>query len=180
VTSLQHATINEAQIQSRANLHPDREHGDERFPCLPAPNAEGVRFHGDQVATFLPLEGSARNGLRDGIKLHRRVIALSAAGQLPNMLPDKAAQRSCARADRGVNFSAALSPFASSGRLQVSVDLSDELCSRRSGKASASFATDLQTPRPILLIGLVEPGFQLTSKSSGMKRRTPSGARCIA
>src|SRR5258708_29401672 len=76
VTSLQHATVSEAQIKAVANLQYQIENtGLKTFRVFIPTNAEGVRFQGDQVADFLAVAGSFTNGLQEWeIKLHRRVI----------------------------------------------------------------------------------------------------------
>ena len=53
VTSLQHATVNEAQVKVAANLQYQIENtGLKSFRVLLPTNAEGVRFQGDQVGGF--------------------------------------------------------------------------------------------------------------------------------
>ncbi len=76
VTSLQHATVNEAQVKVAANLQYQIENtGLKSFRVFIPTNAEGVVFHGDQVADFLAVDGTGTNGLQAWeIKLHRRVI----------------------------------------------------------------------------------------------------------
>src|SRR5437879_13373947 len=76
VTSLQHATVNEAQLKVVANLQYQIENtGLKAFHVYIPTNAENVRFQGDQVADFLPLAGVATNGLQPwAIKPHGRAI----------------------------------------------------------------------------------------------------------
>jgi len=76
LTSLEHATINEAQVKIIANLQYQIENTGLKSLRLFIPtNAEGVRFQGDQVADFLQIPGSITHGLQAWeVKLHRRVI----------------------------------------------------------------------------------------------------------
>src|SRR5439155_18640402 len=93
VTSLQHATISEAQVKVIANLQYQIENtGLKAFRVFVPTNAEGVRFQGDQVSDFLSVPGAVTNGLQEWeVKLHRRVIGsylLQAAYQ--TLVPEKA------------------------------------------------------------------------------------------
>ena len=103
VTSLQHATINEAQVKVTANLQYQIENtGLKTFRVLVPTNAESVRFQGEQVADFLPVAGAVTNGLQEWeVKLHRRVIGqylLQVTYQTP--MPDQAAETAARRAGR--------------------------------------------------------------------------------
>jgi hypothetical protein len=126
VTSLQNATIAEAQVKVAANLQYQIENtGVKSFRVLVPTNAESVRFQGDQVADFLPVPGSATNGLQAWeIKLHRRVIGsylLQASWQ--TTLPEKAAEfrlRGLEALD--INLQRGFVTVQAAGRLQVRVD----------------------------------------------------------
>jgi hypothetical protein len=76
VTSLQHATISEAQVKVAANLQYQIENtGLKAFRVFIPSDAEGVNFKGEQVASFSAVENAATNGLQQWeVKLHRRVI----------------------------------------------------------------------------------------------------------
>src|SRR6185369_12993755 len=76
VTSLQHATVSEAQVKVAANLQYQIENtGLKAFRVLIPLNAEGVNFSGEQVAGFAAVENSVTNGSQQWeVKLHRRVI----------------------------------------------------------------------------------------------------------
>src|SRR5207245_8530708 len=66
VTSLQHATVNEAQVKIVANLQYQIENtGLKAFRVFLPTNAESVRFQGDQVADFLRVAGSATSALQE-------------------------------------------------------------------------------------------------------------------
>ena len=88
VTSLQHATVSEAQVKIIANLQYQIENtGLKTFQVFIPTNAEGVHFQGEQISDFLPVAGVSTNGLQEWeIKLHRRVIGaylLQATFQIP-------------------------------------------------------------------------------------------------
>ena len=73
VTSLQHATISEAQVKVLANLQYQIENtGLKAFRVFVPTNAEGVRFQGEQVSDFLPVPGAVT---------FTAVIAAAFAGQ---------------------------------------------------------------------------------------------------
>src|SRR5437016_10435667 len=76
VTSLQNATVNEAQVKIAANLQYQIENtGLKAFHVLIPTNATGVNFAGDQVAGFQQSTNAAANGLQEWeINLQRRVI----------------------------------------------------------------------------------------------------------
>ena len=58
VTSLQHATVSEAQVKVAANLQYQIENtGLKAFRVFIPTNAEGVHFQGEQVAGFSIVEG---------------------------------------------------------------------------------------------------------------------------
>jgi hypothetical protein len=126
VTSLQHATVNEAQIKVVANLQYQIENtGLKAFRVFIPINAEGVRFQGDQVADFLQVPGVITNGLQQWeVKLHRRVIGpylLQATYQ--TLMPDQAPEtllRGVQAAE--VNLQRGFVTVQSGGRLQVRVD----------------------------------------------------------
>ena len=126
VTSLQHATVNEALVKVAANLQYQIENtGLNAFRVFVPTNAEGLRFQGEQVADFLRVAGAVTNGLQEWeVKLHRRVIGsylLQATYQTP--MPDKAAEtvlRGLQAAD--VNLQRGFVTVQAGGRLQVRID----------------------------------------------------------
>ena len=100
VTSLQHATVNEALVKVAANLQYQIENtGLKAFHVFVPTNAESVRFQGEQVADFLPVAGAVTNGMQEWeVKLHRRVIGaylLQATYQTP--MPEQATRDRPAR-----------------------------------------------------------------------------------
>ena len=126
VTSLQHATVTEAQVKVAANLQYQIENtGLRSFRVLIPTNAEAVRFHGEQVADFLAVVGAVTNGLQAWeVKLQRRVIGASALRvtyQAP--IPEAASElvlRGLQAAD--VNLQRGFVTVQSGGRLQVHID----------------------------------------------------------
>ena len=166
VTSLQHATVNEALVKVAANLQYQIENtGLKAFHVLVPTNAEGVRFQGEQVADFLPVAGAVTNGLQEWeVKLQRRVIGsylLQVTYQTP--MPEHAAEtvlRGLQAAD--VNLQRGFVTVQAGGRLQVRID----------APPAALQATEWQSiPRPLqqnlpaaaanFAYRLVEPAFQL-------------------
>src|SRR4030095_7210779 len=73
VTSLQHATVGEAQVKIAANLQYQIENtGLKVFHVSLPVEAENVRFQGDQVADFLAVPKAVKAGLQTWeVKLHR-------------------------------------------------------------------------------------------------------------
>ena len=126
VTSLQHATVNEALVKVAANLQYQIENtGLKAFHVFIPTNAESVRFQGDQVADFLPVPGAVTNGLQEWeVKLHRRVIGsylLQATYQ--TLMPERATEtvlRGLQAAD--VNLQRGFVTVQTGGRLQVRID----------------------------------------------------------
>ena len=126
VTSLQHATVNEALVKIAANLQYQIENtGLKAFRVFVPTNAESLRFQGEQVADFLPVAGAITNGLQQWeVKLHRRVIGsylLQATYQTP--VPERASEtvlRGLQAAD--VNLQRGFVTVQAGGRLQVRID----------------------------------------------------------
>jgi len=130
VSSLQHATISEAQVKVAANLQYQIENtGLKAFRVFLPTNAEAVRFQGEQLADFIALPGTITNGLQAWqIRLHRRVIGsylLQAGFQIA--LPEKNSEfvlRGVQAAD--VNLQRGFVNIQSGGRLQVRIDSTPE------------------------------------------------------
>ena len=126
VTSLQHATVNEAQVKVVANLQYQIENtGLKAFRVFLPTNAASVRFQGEQVSDFLPLGGSVTNGLQEWeVRLHRRVIGqflLQATYQ--TLLPDQASETTLRGVlAAGVNLQRGFVTVQSAGRVQLRVD----------------------------------------------------------
>jgi hypothetical protein len=169
VTSLQHATVNEAQVKVAANLQYQIENtGLKSFRVFIATNAEGVRFQGDQLADFLAVDGVVTNGLQAwDVKLHRRVIGpylLQVAYQIPN------GSQSGETILRGVlagevNLQRGFATVESAGRLQLRVDnLPDSLQPTEWQGIPRSLQKDMSTATANFAYRLVEPDFRLPLK----------------
>lgn len=126
VTSLQHATVGEAQVKVTANMQYQIENtGLKAFHVAVPTDAENVRFAGDQVADFLPVPNSEKGGLQTWeVKLHRRVIGqylLQLTYQTP--VAANAAETSLRGVQvADVNLQRGFVTVQSGGRLQVRVD----------------------------------------------------------
>jgi hypothetical protein len=169
VTSLQHATVNEAQVKVAANLQYQIENtGLKSFRVFISTNAEGVVFQGDQVADFLAVDGAVTNGLQAWeIKLRRRVIGqyllqvsyqTHMAGQSGETI-----LRGVLAAD--VNLQRGFATVQSAGRLQVRVDnLPASLQPTEWQGIPRALQKDLSTESASFTYRLVEPDFQLPLK----------------
>jgi hypothetical protein len=169
VTSLQHATINEALVKIVANLQYQIENtGLKALHVYVPPNAEGVRFQGDQVADFMAVPGVVTNGLQQWeIKLHRRIIGsymLQATYQvaIPEMAT-AAVLRGVEAAD--VNLQRGFVTVQAAGRLQVSANaLPEALQPAEWQSIPRVLQQDLPTAVANLAYRLVEPVFNLPLK----------------
>lgn len=169
VTTLQHATVNEAQVKVAANLQYQIENtGLKSFHVLIPANAEGVTFQGDQVADFLAVDGAVTNGLQAWeIKLRRRVIGqylLQVNYQAP--LAGQSAEtvlRGVLAAD--VNLQRGFVTVQSTGRLQVRVDdLPASLQPTEWQGIPRTLQKDLPAIAANFAYRIVEPDFQLPLK----------------
>ena len=169
VTSLQHATVNEAQVKIAANLQYQIENtGLKAFHVLIPTNAEGVVFRGDQVADFLAVDGAVTNGLQSWeIKLQRRVIGqyLLQVNYQTHMADQsgEAVLRGALAAD--VNSQRGFVTVQSAGRLQVRVDnLPASLQPTEWQGIPRALQKDLPTESASFTYRLIEPDFQLPLK----------------
>jgi len=126
VTSLQHATVTEAQVKVAANLQYQIENTGLKALRVRVPtNAEGVRFRGDQVADFLVVTNTATNGVQTWeVKLHRRIIGkylLQATWQTPVASTATNAAVLGVQAE-DANLQRGFVTVQSGGRLQVRAD----------------------------------------------------------
>ncbi len=165
VTSLQHATVSEAQVKVAANLQYQIENtGLKALRVFIPTDAEGVNFKGEQIAGFAAMDNSVTNGLQQWeIKLHRRVIGeyvLQVNYQVPT--PSRAqgtVVRGLQAAD--VNLQRGFVTVQSDPRLQVTVD----------GAPSALQPTEWQSiPRAL------QQGLQATSANFAYRLVEPSFA----
>jgi hypothetical protein len=170
VTSLQHATVNEAQVKVAANLLYQIENtGLKAFRVFVPTNAErSVRFQGEQVSDFLPVEGSITNGMQEWeVKLHRRVIGqflLQATYQ--TLMPDQAPETSLRGVQAaGVNLQRGFVTVQSGGRLQVRVDAPPAALQPTEWQSiPRALQQDLKTVSANFAYRLVEPSFVLPLK----------------
>jgi len=169
VTSLQHATINEALVKVVANLQYQIENtGLKTLRVFIPTNAEGVHFQGEQLADFIPVAGTLTNGLQQWeIKLHRRIIGsylLQASYQVG--IPEKAGTavlRGVEATD--VNLQRGFVTVQAAGRLQVSTDtLPEALQPAEWQSIPRVLQQDLPTAVANLAYRLVEPAFNLPLK----------------
>jgi len=169
VTSLQHATVNEAQVKIAANLQYQIENtGLKAFHVMIPTNAEGVTFHGDQLADYLALDGTATNGLQTWeVKLHRRVIGqylLQVNYQIPVAgQAGEAIVRGVLAGD--VNLQRGFATVQAAGRLQVRVDdLPATLQPTEWQGIPHALMKDLSAASANFAYRLVEPDFHLPLK----------------
>jgi hypothetical protein len=169
VTSLQHATVSEAQIKVVANLQYHIENAGLKTLRVSIPtNADATRFTGELISDFLRVPGAVTNGLQQWeVKLQRRVLGqylLQVAYQL--LVPERATEAALrgVQAD-DVNLQRGFVTLQAGGRIQVSVDAAN----------AALQPTEWQSiPRPLqqnlpaaaadFAFRLVEPVFQLPLK----------------
>jgi hypothetical protein len=169
VTSLQQATVNEAQVKIAANLQYQIENaGLKSFRVFIPTNAEGVTFRGNQVADFLAIDGAVTNGLQMWeIKLDRRVIGqylLQVDYQTP------VAEQSGETILRGVqaadvDLQRGFATVQATGRLQVHVDnLPASLQPTEWQGIPRALQKDLPAESANFAYRLVEPDFVLPLK----------------
>jgi hypothetical protein len=169
VTSLQHATVNEAQMKVSVNLQYQIENtGLKAFRVWLPTNAESARFTGDQVSDFLQVAGSVTNGLQLWeVKLHRRVIGQYLLQvNYQTLMADQSAEttlRGVQAAD--VNLQRGFVTVQSGGRLQVRVDEPPAALQPTEWQSiPRALQQDLQTASANFAYRLVEPAFQLPLK----------------
>jgi hypothetical protein len=169
VTSLQHATVNEALVRVAANLQYQIENAGLKSLRVSLPtNAENVHFQGEQVADFQAVNGVATNGLQAWeIKLHRRVIGqylLQASYQTP--MPEQATDTTLrGLLAEGVNLQRGFVTIQSGGRLQLRADAPPLALQPTEWQSiPRTLQHDLQTASANLTYRLVEPAFALPLK----------------
>ncbi|HZQ46543.1 MAG TPA: hypothetical protein VFC07_06000, partial [Verrucomicrobiae bacterium] len=169
VTSLQHATVNEAQVKVVANLQYQIENtGLKAFRVLLPTNAGSVHFQGDQVTDFLPNPGGLTNGLQAWeVKLQRRVIGqylLQVSYQ--TLVPDQATETSLRGVQvADVNLQRGFVTVQSGGRLQVRTEPSTAALQPTEWQSIPRvLQQDLQSAPANFTYRLVEPAFQLALK----------------
>jgi len=169
VTSLQHATVNEAQIKVTANLQYQIDNAGLKAlrVWLPA-NAESVRFQGDQLESFLQVAGAVTNGLQLWeVKLQRRIIGqalLQATYQV--VVAQQATETELLGVQAAaVNLQRGFVTVQSGGRLQVHTDaVPIALQPTEWQSIPRALRQNLQTASANFAYRLVEPAFQLPLK----------------
>jgi hypothetical protein len=169
VTSLQHAKVNEAQINVTANLQYQIENtGLKLFRVWVPTNAEGVRFQGDQVADFMQVAGAVTNGFQEWeVKLHRRVMGpYLLRANYQQALPENAAGtklRGLKAAD--VNLQRGFVTIQAAGRLQVETEAAPEALQAVEWQSiPRALQADLQGAPANFAFRLVDPSFELPIK----------------
>jgi hypothetical protein len=169
VTTLQHAVVGEAQMKITANLQYQIENaGLKAFHVALPAGADNVRFTGEQVADFLPVPDSVKDGMQSWeVKLHRRVIGqyfLQATYQI--LVAADAAETNL----RGVqvaevNLQRGYVTVQTGGRLQVQVDAPPAALQPIEWQSiPRTLQRDLTTSSASFAYRLVEPAFTLPLK----------------
>jgi hypothetical protein len=169
VTSLQHATVSEAQLKIIANLQYQIENtGLKSLRVFIPTNAEGVRFQGEQISDFLRAPEVITNGLQAwDVKLHRRIIgAYLLQVSYQTLLPEKATDALLRGVQASeVNLQRGFVTVQTAGRLQVTVDtLPESLQPTEWQSIPRNLQQDLQTAAANFAYRLVDPEFQLPLK----------------
>jgi hypothetical protein len=169
VTSLQHATVNEAQVKIAANLQYQIENtGLKSFRVWLPTNAESVRFTGELVSDFLRVPEAVTNGLQEWeIKLQRRVIGQYLLQvNYQTLIADQAAEtilRGVQAAD--VNLQRGFVTVQSGGRVQVNVDAPPVTLQPTEWQSiPRALQQNLQAVSANFAFRLAEPTFQLPLK----------------
>lgn len=169
VTSLQHATIGEAQAKVIANLQYQIENaGLKGFRVFIPTNAEGVSFQGEEVSDFQAANNIVTNGLQAwDVKLGRRVIGqylLQASYQVHvGEQSTETVLRGVLAAD--VNSQRGFVTGESAGRLEVSPGkLPASLQPTEWQAIPRALQKDLPTAAANFAYSLVEPDFELPLK----------------
>ena len=166
VTSLQHVTLNEAQLKVAARLQYEIENtGVKAFRLRLPAQAQSVRFRGDQVSDFLPRQGQTNSIQQEWeVKLHRRVIGqylLQVNYSLP--LAEGAAETAITGVEaQEVNLQRGFVTVQSSGRLQVRIDAPPAALQPAEWQSIPRLLQqDIQASAANYTFRLVEPGFRL-------------------
>ncbi len=166
VTSLQHVVIGDAQLKVAVNLQYEIENTGIKVLGIRLPaNAEGVRFRGDQVADFRPLEGPTNTATRDWeVKLNRRVIGkylLQANYSLS--IPEQAVETGIVGVEaRDVNVQRGFLTVQASGRLQVRPDAPAESLQPAEWQSiPRALQQDVAATAANYTFRLVEPAYRL-------------------
>lgn len=169
VTSLQHAVVTESLLKVAANIQYQIENtGLKALRVYVPANAESVRFQGDQVADFMPVNGVLKDGLQLWeVKLHRRVLGsylLQVNYQKP--LPEQATVATLTGLQAAeVNSQRGFVTVQSGGRLQLKADtIPAALQPAEFQSIPKQLQKDLAATAANLTFRMVEPAFDLALK----------------
>ena len=171
VTSLQHATVNEALMKVAANLNYQIENTGLKSlrVALPA-EADSVRFAGEHFSDsdFQRVPGTVTDGLQEWeIKLQRRVIGpftLQVNYQI--LIPEQKAEAVLRGVQaRGVNLQRGYVTLQSGGRVQVTTDAPGEALQPTEWQSiPRALRQNLKAESANFAFRLAEPGFTLPLK----------------
>jgi len=169
VTSLQHATVSEAQVKVAANLQYQIENtGLKSFHVFLPINAESVRFTGELVSDFLRVPDAVTNGLQQWeVKLQRRVIGQYLLQvNYQTLIANQATETILRGVQAGdVNLQRGFVTVQSGGRVQVSVDATPvSLQPTEWQSIPRALQQNLQAVSANFAFRLAEPAFQLPLK----------------
>jgi hypothetical protein len=168
VTSLQHASVNEAQVKVAANLQYQIENTGLKLLHVWLPtNAESVRFTGELMSDFLRVPDAVTNGLQQWeVKLQRRVIGQYLLQvNYQTLIPDAATEtllRGVQAAD--VNLQRGFVTVQSGGRVQVNLEATPSLQPIEWQSIPRALQQNLQAAAANFAFRLAEPAFQLPLK----------------
>jgi hypothetical protein len=168
VTSLQHATVSEAQMKIAANLQYQIENtGLKAFHVWLPTNAESVRFTGELISDFLRVPGAVTNGLEQWeVKLQRRVIGQYLLQVNYQTLIASSATETVLRGVQAadVNLQRGFVTLQSGGRVQVNVETTPSLQPTEWQSIPRALHQNLQATSANFAFRLAEPAFQLSLK----------------
>lgn len=165
VTSLQHATINEAQVKVAANLQYQIENtGLKTLRVWLPTNAENVRFGGEVIADFLRVPEARTNDLQQWeVRLQRRIIgAYLLQVNYQTLIGDAAAEtvlRGLQAAD--VNLQRGYVTLQAGGRVQVGLAPTAALQPTEWQSIPRALQQNLQASAANYAFRLAEPSFRL-------------------
>jgi hypothetical protein len=167
VNGFQQVSVQEGQARVLANLDYQIENTGLRSLRVRLPEvAENVRFTGDQLADFLPVEGSVTNATQAWeIRLHRRVIGAHRLGVSYTLrVPDEARELLFAGiVTEEVNVQRGFLAMQAGGRVQLRIaTVPDSLRPAEWEAVPASLRQDLTTTSVSHVFRLVDPGFRLS------------------
>ena len=169
VTSLQHASVSEAQVKVAANLQYQIENTGLKSLRVALPtNAESVRFTGELVSDFLRVPGTETNGFQQWeVKLQRRFIGSYLLQLTYHTLIAEQATETVLRGVQAndVNLQRGFVTVQTGGRVQVSVDAANAALQPTEWQSiPRALQQNLPAASANFAFRLVEPVFQLPLK----------------